>query len=68
MRVRQPQCCPVKTHQYSKKIPWVYGKTVNDTTQVARYFDESGNRKVFKANVKKFADEMFKSEIINTEV
>lgn len=68
MRVRQPQCCPVKTHQYSKKIPWVYGKTVNDTTQVARYFDESGNRKVFKANVKKLADEMFKSEIINTEV
>lgn len=62
MRIRQPQCCPLKTYHYSKKIPWVYGKTVNSDTQVVRYFDESGNRQVFKAQMTE--GQKFKSEII----
>ena len=67
MRVRQPQCCPLKVYQYSKNIPWVYGKAVNSTTQVVRYFDESGNRQVFKAqnpDGQKWQSEIIKSEII----
>ncbi len=71
MRIKQPQCCPLKTYQYSKKIPWVYGKTVNSTTQVVRYFDESGNRQVFKGQMpdgKKFEPEYIKSEIIRKEI
>ena len=71
MRIRQPQCCPLKTYQYSKRIPWVYGKTVNSTTQVVRYFDESGNRQVFKAQMpegKKFEPEYIKSQVIRKEI
>ena len=71
MRIRQPQCCPLKTYQYSKKIPWVYGKTLNSTTQVVRYIDESGNRQIFKAanpQGQKLQSEIIKSEIIRKEV
>ncbi len=71
MRIRQPQCCPLKTYQYSKRIPWVYGKTVNSTTQVVRYFDESGNRQVFKAQMpegKKFEPEYIRAQVIIKEI
>lgn len=27
----------------SKKIPWVYGKALNENTQIPRYYNESGN-------------------------
>lgn len=61
MRVRQPQCCPLRKVQNSKKIPWVYGKAVNSDTQVVRYMDESGNRQVFKGA-------MLQSEFIKTQI
>lgn len=61
MRIRQPQCCPLKKVQYSKKIPWVYGKTIDSQTQVARYIDESGNRQVFKGDI-------WQTEIINSKI
>lgn len=50
LRVKQQQVCPYSKIQYGKKIPWVYGKIVNSTTQVVRYIDESGNRQVLKNN------------------
>ena len=61
MRIRQPQCCPIKKVRYSKNIPWVYGKTVDNNTQVVRYMDESGNRNVFKNQ--KWHTEVIKSNI-----
>lgn len=61
MRIRQPQCCPIKKIQTSKNIPWVYGKAINSETQVARYIDESGNRNIFK-------DQLWQSEILKSAV
>ncbi|MBS4760888.1 MAG: hypothetical protein KHX03_09355 [Clostridium sp.] len=51
MRIKQPQCCPLRPVAYSKKIPWVYGKSIDGHTQIPRYMDESGNRDVFKNNM-----------------
>ena len=53
MRIRQPQCCPIKPVTGSTTIPWVYGKPIGRERQVVRYFDESGNRQVFKGKEKK---------------
>lgn len=53
MRIRQPQCCPIKPVTGSTTIPWVYGKSAGKEKQVVRYFDESGNRQVFKGKEKK---------------
>lgn len=61
MRIRQPQCCPIKSVPTAKNIPWVYGKTIDAHTQVARYLDESGNRDVFKNN--KWVPEIIKSTL-----
>ena len=61
MRIRQPQCCPIKPVTGSTTIPWVYGKSAGKEKQVVRYFDESGNRQVFKGQEKK-------SEVIYTPV
>lgn len=61
LRIKQPQICPYSKIQYAKKIPWVYGKTINGTTQVVRYIDESGNRKVFKDN--KLVSEIIKAKV-----
>ena len=52
MRIRQPQCCPIKPVTGSTTIPWVYGSAGKEK-QVVRYFDESGNRQVFKGKEKK---------------
>ena len=60
-RTRLPQICPIKTFQSAKNIPWVYGKNLDGYTQVIRYLDESGNRKVCKNN-------KLHSEIIKTEM
>ncbi len=48
MRIKIPQCCPLKSVTHSKNIPWVYGKAIDGERQVPRFFDESGNRDVFK--------------------
>ncbi len=61
MRIRQPQCCPIQPQQYSKTIPWVYGKTIDGETQVARYLDESGNRNIFK-------DQKWQSEVMKSTI
>lgn len=61
MRIRQPQCCPLKKIQNSKSIPWVYGKSIDGETQVARYMDESGNRNIFK-------DQKWHTEIMKSQV
>ena len=61
MRIKQPQCCPIQPQQYSKTIPWVYGKTVDGETQIARYLDESGNRNVFKN--RKWETELLKTPV-----
>ncbi len=61
LRVKLPQVCPYSKIQYAKKIPWVYGKAVNSTTQVVRYIDESGNRQVFKG--KKLCSEIIRSQV-----
>lgn len=50
MRIRQPQCCPLRPVTGSRKIPWVYGKAAGKDKQVARYIDETGYRQVFKAD------------------
>lgn len=63
MRIRQPQCCPLRTVTGSRKIPWVYGKAVGKETQAARYIDESGSRQVFKGQ--KWQTEVHKS-VLNT--
>ena len=60
-RVRQPQIEPKQKIKSGKTIPWVYGKTINSETQVARYIDESGNRNVLINN--KLKDETFKSKV-----
>ena len=49
-RIRLPQICPTKTFPNAKTIPWVYGKVLDSQTQVVRYLDESGNRKLLKNN------------------
>lgn len=61
MRIRQPQCCPIKKIQGSTSVPWVYGKAISSETQVARYIDESGNRNIFKN--KTWQSEFMKSKI-----
>ena len=61
LRVKLPQVYPYSKVQYGKKIPWVYGKTINSNTQVVRYIDESGNRQVFKGN--KLCSEIIKAEV-----
>jgi len=61
VRIRLPQICPYSKIRYGKKIPWVYGKVVNSTTQIVRYFDESGNRQVFKGN--KLSSEIIRSDV-----
>lgn len=50
LRIRLPQHCPIKQNQNATSIPWVYGKSLDGKTQVARYLDESGDRKVFENN------------------
>lgn len=50
LRIRLPQYCPMKQTQNATSIPWVYGKSLDGKTQVARYMDESGDRKVFENN------------------
>lgn len=64
MRIRQPQCCPLRPVAGAKKIPWVYGKATGKDTQVARYVDESGNRQVFKGQ--SWQSEIIKSQIKTT--
>lgn len=61
MRIRQPQCCPLRKIETAKNIPWVYGKAIDSETQVARYMDESGNRNIFK-------DQFWQSEIMKSTV
>ncbi len=61
VRIKQPQCCPLKSVAYAKKIPWVYGKSIDGQTQIPRYMDESGNRDVFKNN-------MWQKDIIKSEM
>ena len=57
LRIRIPQHCPLKEIQNATSIPWVYGKSLDGTTQVARYIDESGDRKIFENN--KWKTEIF---------
>ena len=64
MRIRQPQCCPIRVVSGEKKIPWVYGKATGNDTQTVRYMDESGNRQVFKGKV--WQSETIKSQIKTT--
>ena len=66
LRVKLPQICPYTKIQYDKKIPWVYGKTINSTTQIVRYIDESGNRKVFKDN--KLCSEIIKADVMERKL
>lgn len=61
LRIKQPQICPYSKIQYAKKIPWVYGKTINSTTQVVRYIDESGNRQIYRRG--KIISETIKAEV-----
>ncbi len=61
MRIRQPQCCPLKPVLGATTIPWVYGKSAGKEKQVVRYFDESGNRQVFKG-------QKMTAEVIKTPV
>ena len=60
-RKKLPQICPIKNFQTANNIPWVYGKAINGHTQVVRYLDESGNRKIKENN-------KLRSEIIKTEI
>ena len=61
MRIRQPQCCPLRPVSGATTIPWVYGKSAGKDKQVVRYLDESGNRQVFKG-------QKMTSEVIRTPV
>lgn len=61
MRIRQPQCCPLRPVSGARTIPWVYGKSAGKDKQVVRYLDESGNRQVFKG-------QKMTSEVIRTPV
>lgn len=60
-RIKLPQICPIKNVPNAKSIPWVYGKAIDGYTQVVRYIDESGNRKIIKNN-------KLHSEIIKTNI
>jgi hypothetical protein len=61
MRIRQSQCSPLKSVNYSRTIPWVYGKTVDSETQSARYLNESGTRNIFKNN--KWEKDLIKAKV-----
>lgn len=63
LRIKVPQKDPSVNIAYSKKVPWVYGKTIDAETQVARYIDESGDRFVFVDN--EWKKEVFEQKIEN---
>lgn len=50
LRIKILQHCPIKQTQNATSIPWVYGKSLDGKTQIARYLDESGDRQIFENN------------------